>query len=50
MHFNELNKEGNINFEQQNKYQKFQEVYDHKNKELIEQLNRQCEMVLLNNR
>ena len=34
-----------INFDQ-----KFQTIYDEKDKELIEQLNRECEMVLLNNR
>lgn len=50
MHYNELNKEGHIDFEQKNKYQKFQTIYDEGDKELIEQLNRECEMVLLNNR
>ena len=50
MHYNELNKDGSINFEEKNNYQKFQTIYDEKNKELYEKLNKDCEMLLLNNR
>ena len=36
--------------QQKNKYEKFQTFYDEKDKEIIERLRKECELVLLNNR
>ena len=38
------------NFTCDTKYKKFRKFYDEKDKDLVEQLKKDCELVLLNNR
>ena len=44
------NKNINLNNEQQTNYIKFKEYFDEGEKELVENLKKECELILLNNR